>query len=579
MTIAPIRPRAIGSRRQTDRKLAELATNVNALQGAQGGVFVYRQAGIVGGNVYTDWATLMAAKVLVKGQKLLEISSIMEFVGGALSYSAGTVTYTAPAGSAAIPATVVVGQQVVITGAANSGNNGNTFAVATRVSSTSITFANASGVTEAAFAGRLSIMGGFTCIIPAAGMPTGGWDMTETEMCGYSSPVSSSSFGSTFVQFGGAASGGDVQFYNWLETGGHLTVTNLNVTLAANVIPAADGAVVEWGCGSTGDFPTLNNNGTAAMWDSSASPTTKGLTLRLDGVITGTSPAVVFGASVGKFGLNLKGTAKFHANMLTGSSSSATANITKFSAGARFARQQGWTGSINEAAPPYTVSLRLPQALLQVAPIPATAAIATSLGMNTTLNFNTTAGNISQTLPLIRAAAPATGSDPTSVAGAIDSTGMQVTVKNQTGANAVLVSPSGTTPDTIEGGASAVVVPSGCAVTFQSDGVSNWTVISTTNFETVPATLSGAGTLNITHRTTLLTTTGAGQAIVLPNGTRNGQRHTVVHTVDGGSAVITPTTAGNFANVTLTNVWESAEFEWSGAAWNVVQANPVAIVA
>jgi hypothetical protein len=53
----------------------------------------------------------------------------------------------------------------------------------------------------------------------------------------------------------------------------------------------------------------------------------------------------------------------------------------------------------------------------------------------------------------------------------------------------------------------------------------------------------------------------------------------VIHTVDGGSGVITPTTPGNFATVTLTNRWEWVELEWSGAAWNVVSASPIAIVA
>lgn len=94
-----------------------------------------------------------------------------------------------------------------------------------------------------------------------------------------------------------------------------------------------------------------------------------------------------------------------------------------------------------------------------------------------------------------------------------------------------------------------------------------------------PQALSGAGAINVTARTTLFTSTGAAQALSLADGTRVGQRKTVIHTVDGGSGVITPTSPGNFATVTLTNRWEWVEFEWSGTVWNVVGASPVAIVA
>lgn len=92
----------------------------------------------------------------------------------------------------------------------------------------------------------------------------------------------------------------------------------------------------------------------------------------------------------------------------------------------------------------------------------------------------------------------------------------------------------------------------------------------TTELVSAPAALSGAGTLDVTKRTTLFTSTGAAQAVVLPDGTRAGQRHTVIMSVDGGSGVITPTHAGNFATATLTNKWDWFEFEWSGTHWNAV---------
>lgn len=89
-------------------------------------------------------------------------------------------------------------------------------------------------------------------------------------------------------------------------------------------------------------------------------------------------------------------------------------------------------------------------------------------------------------------------------------------------------------------------------------------------FASAPQALSGAGAVNVTSRTTLFTSTGASQALTLANGSVTGQMKTVHHTVDGGSGVLTPASAGNFATVTFTSVHDWAEFEWSGSVWNVV---------
>lgn len=95
----------------------------------------------------------------------------------------------------------------------------------------------------------------------------------------------------------------------------------------------------------------------------------------------------------------------------------------------------------------------------------------------------------------------------------------------------------------------------------------------------VAQALSGAGAINVTTAVTLFTSTGAGQALTLADGVRVGQRKIVIHTVDGGSGVITPAHPGNHATVTLTNRWESVEYLWSGSVWDVIAASPVAIVA
>ena len=83
-----------------------------------------------------------------------------------------------------------------------------------------------------------------------------------------------------------------------------------------------------------------------------------------------------------------------------------------------------------------------------------------------------------------------------------------------------------------------------------------------------PGVLSGAGAIDITKIQTNFTSTGAGQALTLANGTFAGQRVVVFHSVDGGSGVITPTTFDH-TSVTLTNVYDSVEFVWTGATWTL----------
>lgn len=82
--------------------------------------------------------------------------------------------------------------------------------------------------------------------------------------------------------------------------------------------------------------------------------------------------------------------------------------------------------------------------------------------------------------------------------------------------------------------------------------------------------LSGAGAVDVTHRTTYYTSTGAGQALTLADGTTAGQRKTIVHAVDGGSGTLTPANPEFFATVVFTNVRDAVELEWTGSKWRVV---------
>jgi hypothetical protein len=84
--------------------------------------------------------------------------------------------------------------------------------------------------------------------------------------------------------------------------------------------------------------------------------------------------------------------------------------------------------------------------------------------------------------------------------------------------------------------------------------------------------LSGAGAVDITNAFTALTTTGAAQALTLANGS-TGEIKIITHVVDGGSAVLTPTTKIGFSTITFTAVGESAMLVYTAAGWAIVALN------
>jgi hypothetical protein len=84
--------------------------------------------------------------------------------------------------------------------------------------------------------------------------------------------------------------------------------------------------------------------------------------------------------------------------------------------------------------------------------------------------------------------------------------------------------------------------------------------------------LSGAGAVDVTNAFTALTTTGAAQALTLANGTA-GEIKIITHVVDGGSAVLTPTTKIGFTTITFTGVGESAMLVYTAAGWAIVALN------
>jgi hypothetical protein len=88
--------------------------------------------------------------------------------------------------------------------------------------------------------------------------------------------------------------------------------------------------------------------------------------------------------------------------------------------------------------------------------------------------------------------------------------------------------------------------------------------------------LSGAGAVDVTNAFTSLTTTGAAQALTLADGTV-GEVKVIVHTVDGGSAVLTPTTKIGFTTITFTAVGDSAMLIYTAAGWAVIGSKGVTI--
>jgi hypothetical protein len=88
--------------------------------------------------------------------------------------------------------------------------------------------------------------------------------------------------------------------------------------------------------------------------------------------------------------------------------------------------------------------------------------------------------------------------------------------------------------------------------------------------------LSGAGAVNVTDMLTSLTTTGASQALTLANGTV-GQMKVIVHVVDGGSAVLTPTTKIGFSTITFTSVGDAVDMIYTSAGWAVIGSRGVTI--
>lgn len=87
---------------------------------------------------------------------------------------------------------------------------------------------------------------------------------------------------------------------------------------------------------------------------------------------------------------------------------------------------------------------------------------------------------------------------------------------------------------------------------------------------TTPDALSGPGAVSVTTSSTEVTTTGVADALTLANGT-NGQIKVIVHGVDGGSFVLTPSTKTGWSTFTSTAAGESITVQYfTTRGWIVI---------
>lgn len=428
-------------------------------------------------NIFNDFAALVAAMKNVEGFKTLQFDNSRAGLGTSLTIPvAGTVRLTRDTSVVGAFTADMVGQLITIDSATNLSNIG-TFTVTAVIDADTLEFTNAAGVAEPAFAGSWVVVGGGG--ITTVTIPPGEWDMQMVEWTAYANPFAPGGVATIVVNISDGAS-----FDNLRKIGGDVVVTNLNNLPNPAPVRITRNAVFELGMGLTNDFPQIVNSGTAPFFDCTTLPATESLTIRMKGVIRGTTAAIDLGASGGVINFNLIGLCRVQTGMIKGTNAAATINVANLGEQSEVDRQDTvaspFAGTIVHGQQslnniPRVRMQMFPRSINQAPPIPTGVAFvnATGLGHNGSYEI-TSAGVVAQTLPTIRSStAIANGLSATAV-GALNSTGMIVAFKH-IGAGSISLSPA--VGETIDGGAGPLVVPAGGARILQSDGVSNWRVI------------------------------------------------------------------------------------------------------
>ena len=104
--------------------------------------------------------------------------------------------------------------------------------------------------------------------------------------------------------------------------------------------------------------------------------------------------------------------------------------------------------------------------------------------------------------------------------------------------------------------------------------------ISFAAYET-PENISGTATVHVSYKTSLLTTTGAGQVVTVPNGIFSGQVKYIIGVSGYGAntSVITPTTPLGFTTATFDANGEAITLLWTGTAWVLVGIGTGVVIA
>jgi hypothetical protein len=102
--------------------------------------------------------------------------------------------------------------------------------------------------------------------------------------------------------------------------------------------------------------------------------------------------------------------------------------------------------------------------------------------------------------------------------------------------------------------------------------------VETTGYLSTTGTqsLSGAGAVDVTNPITEVTSTGVGDALTLADGVE-GQHKYVVHIVDGGSAVLTPTNLLGGTTLTMADAGDTVHLLFTNGSWCVVGNNGTVI--
>lgn len=120
----------------------------------------------------------------------------------------------------------------------------------------------------------------------------------------------------------------------------------------------------------------------------------------------------------------------------------------------------------------------------------------------------------------------------------------------------------------IDSGTGSLILKSATVTALTIDASQNATFAGVTIQST--DTLSGAGAVSVTKGTTKFTSTGGAQALTLANGT-DGQIKRIIHVVDGGSGVLTPTTKTGFSTITFTNPGDAVTLQYvTTQGWCIV---------